>query len=81
MIQRRADYGHELSAIAGAAVVLTPSHFMRIGVKVLARDMMVNTLFSTADTREERLRLIGASAIQRIGFLMVYAHSLVSDFK
>jgi len=64
MIQRRADYGHELSAIAGAAVVLAPSHFLSISVKILAGDMVVNPLLGAANAREERLRLISASAVE-----------------
>lgn len=61
----------KLLAVADATVIFTPSHFGRIGMKVAAGNMMMNADLRSAQPREERLRLIGASLAVRIRLLML----------
>jgi hypothetical protein len=50
-----------LFAVAGAAVILAPSHFAGIGRQIWTGNIVMNADLSATQAREKRLRLIGAS--------------------
>lgn len=60
-----------LLAITSATIILSPSHFRRVRMEVLAADMVVSADLSATETREEAFGLIGVNAFFRIAFLMV----------
>jgi hypothetical protein len=62
-----------LLAIGHAAVILTPSGLLGVPQEVRAGDMVVVADFSAAHPREKFLCPIRASAVEALGFLMIYA--------
>ena len=62
MRQRRRRDHKILFAIRDAAVILAPSDFARIGLKVAACDMVMLANFSAADAGKEALGLVRARA-------------------
>lgn len=71
MRKSRARSRQILLAIADAPVVLSPSHFAGVRGEVWTGNMMMDADLSTAQAREERLRLIGAGFAIRIAFAMI----------
>src|ERR1700728_1590952 len=70
-----------LLAVRQAAVILAPRRFLRIPEKIVPGDMVMMADLGAAHTGEKFLRPIGASAILRIGFLVVDALHFVLGVK
>jgi hypothetical protein len=60
-----------LFAIRHAAVILAPSAFLSIAKEIGARDVVMMANLRAAQPGEVRLRLIGARAIEAVGFLAI----------
>lgn len=76
-------FGHPkvLLAVAGAAVVLAPSHLARVSSEVGAGDVMVRTDLGPTEAREERLGLVRAGVVSAVRLLMVDALGQVALVK
>jgi hypothetical protein len=53
-----------LVAIRGAAVIFSPSRFLRVTEQIRASDMMMVTSFAATETGEVAFRPIRASAVE-----------------
>jgi hypothetical protein len=60
MRQRRNNHHPELIAIADAAVVFAPSHFVCVGREILAADVVMDTGLSATQAAKDALSYIGA---------------------
>ena len=62
---------YDLLAVADAAQVLTPRHFLGVADKIWPGDMVVVPEFAAAQTREVGFGAIGAGAVEAVTVLMV----------
>jgi len=67
---RQPDDAVDLLAVADAAVVLTPRHFLDVTEKIPPGDVMMMPEFAAPQTREIGLGAIGVGAVKAVGFLM-----------
>jgi len=72
------DHG-ELIAVADAAMVLPPRHFVGVGAQVRPSDMVVDALFGAAQAGEIAFRHVGARAVERVRLLVIDAFGVVFD--
>ena len=63
MVERSADDTAVLSAVRLAPVILAPSHFVRVLVKVPTANPMMDTIFGSAEAAEPAFSLVHVRAI------------------
>src|SRR3984885_5585555 len=68
---RQPDDAVDLLAVADAAAVLTPRHFLGVAEKIPPGDMVMVPEFAAPQAREIGFGGIGAGAVEAVGFLMV----------
>jgi hypothetical protein len=78
MLQSRIGNHEVLLAITDPAIVLPPRHFVGVGIKVRAGDVVVHADLSAAHPREEAFGLIGTGFAVRIGNRVVDALCQIS---
>lgn len=73
MGQRRPEHPTDLRPVRLAAIVLALRHLARVSMEVRAGDVVMLADLGTAQAGEERLGLIGAGAVEAVGFPVVDA--------